>query len=128
MTGGRAVLLGSTGKNFAAGMSGGIAYVLDKDHSLYRRVNKDMVELTEVREKYDIAELKSILAEYVRETGSARGRAILDNFEEEILHFKKVVARDYQKMIRAISRYEEQGIDREKAELEAFREMTGTAV
>ena len=87
-----------------------------------------MVELTEVREKYDIAELKSILAEYVRETGSARGRAILDNFEEEILHFKKVVARDYQKMIRAISRYEEQGIDREKAELEAFREMTGTAV
>ncbi len=128
MTGGRAVILGSTGKNFAAGMSGGIAYVLDKDHSLYRRVNKDMVELTEVREKYDIAELKSILAEYVRETGSARGRAILDNFEEEILHFKKVVARDYQKMIRAISRYEEQGIDREKAELEAFREMTGTAV
>ena len=128
MTGGRAVILGSTGKNFAAGMSGGIAYVLDRDHSLYRRVNKDMVELTEVREKYDIAELKRILEEYVRETGSARGRAILDNFDEEILHFKKVVARDYQRMIRAISRYEEQGIDREKAELEAFREMTGTAV
>jgi glutamate synthase (ferredoxin) len=128
MTGGRCVILGPTGKNFAAGMSGGIAYVLDRDHSLYRRVNKDMVELTEVREKYDIAELKRILEEYVRETGSARGRAILDNFDEEILHFKKVVARDYQRMIRAISRYEEQGIDREKAELEAFREMTGTAV
>ena len=126
MTGGRAVILGSTGKNFAAGMSGGIAYVLDRGHSLYRRVNKDMVELGEVRDKYDIAELKSILLDYVRETGSKRGQEILDNFDAELLNFKKVVSRDYQRMIRAIGRYEEQGIGREKAELEAFRELTGT--
>ena len=126
MTGGRAVILGQTGKNFAAGMSGGIAYVLDRSHSLYRRVNKDLVELGEVREKYDIAELKGILTEYVRETGSKLGREILDNFDAEILNFKKVVSRDYLRMIKAISRYEEQGIDREKAELEAFRELTGT--
>ncbi|MCR5293590.1 MAG: glutamate synthase large subunit [Lachnospiraceae bacterium] len=128
MTGGRAVILGPVGKNFAAGMSGGVAYVLDRKHSLYRRVNKDMVELGEVREKYDAAELKEILEEYVKETGSGLGREILEHFEEELLNFKKVAARDYHKMIRAISRYEEQGIDRDKAELEAFRELTGTAV
>ncbi len=126
MTGGRAVLLGTTGKNFAAGMSGGIAYVLDRDHSLYRRINKDMVELEQLRDKYDIEELKEILTDYVHATGSERGQEILDNFDREVLNFKKVIARDYQKMIRTIGRYEEQGISREHAELEAFRELTGT--
>jgi len=125
MTGGRAVILGKTGKNFAAGMSGGIAYVLDRDHSLYRRVNKDMVELEELREKYDIEELKTILKDYVKETGSERGKEILEHFSEELLCFKKVIARDYQKMIRSIGKYEEQGVSKENAELEAFRELTG---
>ncbi len=128
MTGGRAVILGNVGKNFAAGMSGGIAYVLDRDHSLYRKVNKDMVELEEVSEKYDVEELKSILEDYVGATGSELGKTILDNFDEEILSFKKVIARDYHRMIRTIARYEEQGISRESAELEAFKEITGTAV
>jgi len=128
MTGGRAVILGTTGKNFAAGMSGGIAYVLDKDHSLYRKINKDMVELEEVREKYDIEELKGILEDYVRSTGSELGRKILDDFDDELPGFKKVIARDYQKMIRTIGKYEEQGISREDSELEAFRELTGSAV
>jgi glutamate synthase (ferredoxin) len=128
MTGGRAVILGSTGKNFAAGMSGGIAYVLDRDHSLYRRVNKDMVDLEEVTEKYDIEELKAILTDYVRETDSKLGKEILKNFDEDILCFKKVIARDYQRMIRAIGKFEEQGISRASAELEAFREVTNTAM
>ena len=128
MTGGRAVILGSVGKNFAAGMSGGIAFVLDRDHSLYRKVNKDMVELEEVTEKYDIEELKSILEDYVKATDSELGKSILDNFDEEILSFKKVIARDYHRMIKTIAKYEEQGISRESAELEAFKEITGTAV
>ncbi len=128
MTGGRAVILGRTGKNFAAGMSGGIAYVLDRDHTLYRRINKDMVELTELREKYDIEELRTILTDYVAATDSELGREILESFDREIYSFKKVMARDYHRMIRAISRYEEQGIPKESAELEAFREMTGTAI
>ena len=128
MTGGRAVILGSTGKNFAAGMSGGIAYVLDRNHSLYRRVNKDMVELEELRDKYDIAELKEILTDYVRATDSGLGKEILAHFEEEIACFKKVVPRDYQRMIRMIGKYEEQGISRENAELEAFRELTSVSV
>ena len=126
MTGGRAVILGQTGKNFAAGMSGGIAYVLDREHSLYRRINKDMVELEEVREQYDIEELRGILRDYTEATGSARGREILKHFEESLRYFKKVIPRDYQEMIRAIGRYEEQGIPKERAELEAFRELTGT--
>ena len=123
MTGGRAVILGRTGKNFAAGMSGGIAYVLDQDHSLYKRINKDMVALQELTEKYDIAELGDILTEYVAETGSKRGRQILDDFEAYIPFFKKVVPLDYQRMLTAIGRYEEQGIPHDKAVLEAFQKM-----
>ena len=126
MTGGRAVILGMTGKNFAAGMSGGIAYVLDTDHTLYLRINKDMVSLLDVSEKYDIEELKSILTDYVKETSSEKGKEILDNFDEYISHFKKVVPVDYQKMISAIAKFEEQGISHDDAELEAFKEVTGS--
>ena len=123
MTGGRAVILGPTGKNFAAGMSGGIAYVLDEGHDLYRRLNKEMVSEFEVTEKYDIAELQSILTDYVRETGSVLGSTILSHFDRYLPHFKKIVPADYQKILSAISRYEEQGVSHENAELEAFLEV-----
>ncbi|MBR4639288.1 MAG: glutamate synthase subunit alpha, partial [Butyrivibrio sp.] len=123
MTGGKAVILGMTGKNFAAGMSGGIAYVLDKEHTLYLRMNKDMASLYEVTEKYDIAELKSILEDYVKETGSEYGKEILKNFDSYIPDFKKIVPNDYQKMLTAISKFEEQGIDHDHAVLEAFKEL-----
>ncbi|MBP3783959.1 MAG: glutamate synthase large subunit [Butyrivibrio sp.] len=124
MTGGRAVILGMTGKNFAAGMSGGIAYVLDREHTLYLRMNKDMASLYEVTEKYDIAELRSILEDYVAETDSEFAKEILESFEENLPDFKKIVPNDYQKMITAIGRYEEQGIDHEHAVLEAFKEIS----
>ena len=118
------IIFALSGKNFAAGMSGGIAYVLDRDHSLYRRINKDMVTLCELTEKYDIAELREILSDYVRETGSKRGQKVLAEFRNYIPFFKKVVPNDYQRMLTAISRYEEQGIPYDKAVLEAFREVT----
>nr|MCR5716266.1 glutamate synthase large subunit [Lachnospiraceae bacterium] len=124
MTGGCAVILGSTGKNFAAGMSGGIAYVLDEGHDLYKRLNKDMVSLYEVTEKYDVTELKSILEDYVKETGSIHGKQILEQFDAYLPHFKKIVPNDYQKILAAISKYEEQGIKHESAVLEAFNEIT----
>ena len=124
MTGGRAVILGPTGKNFAAGMSGGIAYVLDRDHTLYRRMNKDMDSLQEVTDKYDIAELKEILSDYVKETGSKLASEILENFGSAVSDFKKIVPNDYQKMLAAISKYEEQGISHDNAVLEAFEEVT----
>ncbi|MBQ6538525.1 MAG: glutamate synthase subunit alpha, partial [Eubacterium sp.] len=123
MTGGRAVILGMTGKNFAAGMSGGIAYVLDTDHTLYLRMNKDMASLQEVTEKYDIIELKNILEDYVKETGSELGKNVLDNFDDYLKDFKKIVPNDYQKMLTAISHYEEQGVDPESAVYEAFKEV-----
>ncbi len=124
MTGGRAVVLGETGKNFAAGMSGGIAYVLDLNHDLYRRLNKEMVSMEELTEKYDIAELKQILTDYVNETGSELGTEVLKDFENYVPHFKKIIPHDYQKVISAIGRYEEQGISYENAVLEAFNEIT----
>ncbi len=124
MTGGRAVILGGTGKNFAAGMSGGIAYVLDEDHSLYRRMNVEMDTLQEVTDKYDIAELCGILEDYVKETGSEKAKRILENPEEYMPKFKKIVPEDYQRMLTAISRYEQQGISYENAVFEAFREVT----
>lgn len=74
MTGGRAVILGETGKNFAAGMSGGIAYVLDQNRDLYMKVNKSMVSMETVSEKHDIQELKAMIAEHVAETGLASGQ------------------------------------------------------
>lgn len=123
MTGGRAVVLGMTGKNFAAGMSGGIAYVLDMDHSLYRRINKDMVNMSEVTEKYDVAELEEILKDYVKETKSELAKEILKHFEEYLPHFKKIIPSDYQNMLVAISKFEEQGISHENAVLEAFNQI-----
>ncbi|MCR5402571.1 MAG: glutamate synthase large subunit [Butyrivibrio sp.] len=123
MTGGRAVILGMTGKNFAAGMSGGIAYVLDREHTLYLRMNKDMASLNEVTEKYDIAELRGIIEDYVKETESEFAREILSNFEQYLPDFKKIVPNDYQRMLTAIGKYEEQGIDYDNAVLEAFKEI-----
>ena len=120
MTGGRAVILGYTGKNLCAGMSGGIAYVYDADHTLYLRTNKDMIQLDDVKEKYDIEELKGILEDYEKETGSAFAARILDNYEAEIGNFKKIIPNDYRRMLSLIGKFEEQGMPRDKAVLEAF--------
>ena len=125
MTGGRAVILGPTGKNFAAGMSGGIAYVLDTDHVLYRHMNTELDCLHDLTDKYDIAELKDILKDYVKETNSTRGEEILAHFNDYIPDFKKIVPEGYQKMLTAISKYEEQGISHENAVYEAFEEVAG---
>ncbi len=124
MTGGRAVILGPTGKNLAAGMSGGIAYVLDMNHDLFRKLNKDMVSMSEVTEKYDVAELRDIIDDYVRETGSERGKEIADHFEEYLPYFKKILPNDYKRMLVAISGFEEQGISHEHAVEEAFAAMS----
>ena len=120
MTGGRVVILGNTGKNFAAGMSGGIAYVLDMKHDLYLKLNKQMVTMTEVTEKYDINELKNLIKAHYKETHSPFAKEILDNFDAKLPYFKKITPNDYQKMTVTISRLEEKGIKHEQAELEAF--------
>ena len=120
MTGGRAVILGKTGKNFAAGMSGGIAYVLDEDHDFYLNLNKEMVQMTEVYEKHDIGELNSIIKSHTENTGSELGKKILDNFNEYLPKFKKIIPKDYQRMLVAIGKLEEKGVPAEEAKLRAF--------
>ena len=123
MTGGRAVVLGKTGKNFAAGMSGGVAYVLDEDRDLYTRLNKEMVEFSELSEKYDIIELKGLIEEHFHETGSPKAKKVLDNFEDYIPKFKKIIPHDYKKMMAAIASFEEKGLSPEQAQIEAFYQI-----
>ena len=123
MTGGRVVVIGKTGKNFAAGMSGGVAYVLDEERDLYTKLNKEMVHFSEVSEKYDIIELKTLIEEHVAATGSQRGKKILDNFDEYLPKFKKIIPHDYKRMMAAIAAYEEKGLTNEQAQIEAFYEI-----
>mgnify|MGYP002592582656 CR=1 FL=1 len=120
MTGGRCVILGPTGKNFAAGMSGGIAYVLDEKHDLYMRLNKEQVMTDPLTESHDIAELRSLIEAHVAATGSPRGKKILAAFHSYVPCFKKVMPRDYDRMLRSIAQYEEKGMTRQQAEIEAF--------
>ena len=115
MTGGRVVVLGTTGKNFAAGMSGGIAYVLDEKRDLYKRLNKELVSLEEVTNKYDVQELKEMIQDHVAYTGSARGKEILDHFGEYLPKFKKVMPHDYRRMMNTIVQMEEKGLSSEQA-------------
>ena len=126
MTGGRVVVLGKTGKNFAAGMSGGIAYVLDENSHLYRNLNKDMISIEKVENKYDIKELKELIEEHVEATGSERGALILEHFQEYLPKFKKIIPNDYKKMIALSAKLEEKGMSTEQAQMEAFYESFQT--
>ena len=127
MTGGRVVVLGETGKNFAAGMSGGIAYVWDPRRDLYLRVNKELVSIELVTEKHDLEELRRLIEEHVAATGSERGKAILDDFEHSAASFKKILPRDYDRILKAIAQFEERGMGHDEAEVEAFYAVTGGA-
>ncbi len=120
MTGGRVVVLGRTGKNFAAGMSGGIAYVLDEDSSFYTKLNKEMVSLEELTSKYDVLELKEMIKEHVAYTNSAKGKQILEQFGQYLPKFKKVIPHDYNRMLQTIVQMEEKGLSSEQAQIEAF--------
>lgn len=120
MTGGCVVIIGQVGKNFAAGMSGGIAYVLDIDNDLYKKVNKSMVNIERVTDKYDVMEIKDMIKEHVAYTNSEVGKKILDNFSTYLPKFKKIIPEDYEKMMAAILQMEEKGLSSEQAKIEAF--------
>ncbi len=124
MTGGRVVVLGKTGKNFAAGMSGGIAYVLDEDRTLYTRLNKEMISIESVTDKYDVFELKEMIKDHVAYTNSTKGKEILDNFGQYLPLFKKIIPNDYKKMLNKIVQMEEKGLSSEQAQIEAFYAVT----
>ncbi|MCD8075822.1 MAG: glutamate synthase large subunit [Lachnospiraceae bacterium] len=124
MTGGRAVILGSVGKNFAAGMSGGIAYVLDENNDLYTKVNKNMVSIELITSKYDVQELKEIINDHVKYTNSKKGKQILDDFGTYLPKFKKIIPHEFKQMQMAIVQMEEKGLSSEQAQIEAFYSIT----
>jgi len=124
MTGGRVAVIGKVGKNFAAGMSGGVAYVLDENNDLYRKVNKSLVSTEELSNKYDVLELKAMIEDHVKYTNSIRGKEILNDFEEYLPKFKKIIPYDYKKMLNAIAKMEEKGLNPEQAQIEAFYAAT----
>ena len=126
MTGGMVVVLGPTGKNFAAGMSGGVAYVLDEHNQLYRNLNKEMVLMEKVENKADIDCLKRILEKHLAMTASVKAKEVLDDFEEYLPKFKKIIPEDYKHLIQLSSQFEEQGMSKEEAQIEAFYKSVGS--
>ena len=122
MTGGCVLILGTTGKNFAAGMSGGVAYVLDEENHLYRNLNKQLVNM-ETPAAEDLDKIKDMLTKHVANTGSAKGKKILDSFDSYAGHFKKVIPGDYERMMKAIAKYNAQGLEPEESKLAAFNEI-----
>jgi glutamate synthase (ferredoxin) len=122
MTGGRVVVLGPTGRNFAAGMSGGIAYVLDESGCLPGRVNGQMVSLERLEDAAEIAEVRRLVERHLEHTSSSRARQVLDAWDDLVPKFVKVIPRDYQRMLAAIARAEEQGLVGDEAVMMAFEE------
>lgn len=125
MTGGRVAILGKTGKNFAAGMSGGIAYVLDEDNDLYKNLNKEMISVEKIENKLDEKELYDLIHGHVEATDSLKGKEILAHFKEYLPKFKKIIPIDYKKMLTLTTSYEEKGFSAEEAQIEAFYESIG---
>ncbi|MBO9605071.1 MAG: glutamate synthase large subunit [Paenibacillaceae bacterium] len=124
MTGGRVVVLGATGRNFAAGMSGGIAYVYDPDNALRGRINAEMVLLEQIVEQYEMNEVLGMIRNHHKFTGSELAHRILENWEESVLNFVKIIPKDYKRMFESIERGKKSGLSNEQAVMVAFEENT----
>lgn len=122
MTGGRVVVLGSTGRNFAAGMSGGIAYVLDEDETFPKRCNFEMVLLEKLENTDEINEVKELVQQHLKYTQSQRAQRVLTNWDEMLPKFVRVIPKDYKRMTEAIERSRKMGLSGEEAIMGAFKE------
>ncbi len=122
MTGGKAVILGPTGRNFAAGMSGGIAYVLDEVGDFSTRCNTEMVDLEPLTDPEEIRDLREVIATHVQVTGSALGDRILANWDKMVPQFVKVMPRDYKRVLQHIQKALKAGLDGDDALSAAFEE------
>lgn len=120
MTGGQVIVLGETGRNFAAGMSGGVAYVYDEDGKFATRCNKEMVGLSTLSDPEDIALVKQLILKHVEYTGSKYAAGIVEDFDKLVPKFVKVFPKDYERMLNAIKEVEAQGLSGEAALLAAF--------
>lgn len=123
MTGGTVVILGQTGKNLAAGMSGGVAYVYDPNHDLYMRLNKQLVNTYEVTGKADKEVLEELLNKHYTYTDSDVAKKILSNLDEELSKFKKIVPKDYEKITTLIQDLKTKGYHEDEASLMAFEQV-----
>jgi glutamate synthase (ferredoxin) len=121
MTGGKVVILGPTGRNFAAGMSGGVAYVLDDERSTFAtRCNKEMVGLGKLESAEEIKELRSLIQRHADLTGSKRAREILDAWTQVLPSFVRVMPHDYKRVLDAQKKMLETGMSQAEAEMAAF--------
>lgn len=123
MTGGTVVILGQTGKNLAAGMSGGVAYVYDPNHDLYTRLNKQLVNTYEVSGKADKEVLEELLNKHYTYTDSDVAKKILSNLDKELSNFKKIVPKDYEKITTLIQELQAKGYHEDEASLMAFEQV-----
>ena len=122
MTGGTVVVLGATGRNFAAGMSGGVAYVLDTVGDFSKRCNMQMVALEKMTAPAEIAEIRGMIERHVKYTQSKRGKQILDLWEDMVPKFVKVMHKDYKRVLLALERVKSAGKSGEEAIMAAFEE------
>jgi glutamate synthase (NADPH/NADH) large chain len=122
MTGGRVVVLGAVGRNFAAGMSGGIAYVLDEDRDFARRCNKEMVQLYALEDPQEIDFVKDLVFRHSRLTSSTRAAKVLVDWAYFVPRFVRVVPNDYKRVLEAQRRMREAGLSQEEAEMAAFEQ------
>jgi glutamate synthase (NADPH/NADH) large chain len=129
MTGGKVVIIGKTGRNFAAGMSGGVAYVLDESGEggaagggFERVCNKEMVQLFPLSDPEEVAQIRRLLERHHEYTGSTRAKALLDDWRTTVSRFIRVVPNDYRRVIEAQARMRERGLSQDEAEMAAFDE------
>ncbi len=120
MTGGRVVVLGKTGRNFAAGMSGGIAYVFDWEDNFRQKCNLEMVELEAVEDEAESANVHAMIQTHAESTGSLFAHQILANWEEGLRRLKRVIPKDYKRMLQAFQQVEQDGLSGEEAVMAAF--------
>jgi len=122
MTGGRVVVFGPTGRNFGAGMSGGVAYVLDEAGQFQARINMQMVEVERVEDPSEAEALRSLIARHVEATGSAHAQRILDAWQVQLPKFVRVIPKDYKRVLACLKRAHDQGLSGDEATMAAFEE------
>jgi glutamate synthase (ferredoxin) len=122
MTGGRVIVLGPAGRNFGAGMSGGVAYVLDEHGKFAANVNREMVDVGPLQEPEEIAAVGAMIERHYGYTKSGRARQVLDNWDRMAARFVRVMPRDYHRMLQCIERAKEQGLAGDDAVMVAFEE------
>ncbi len=128
MTGGIAVILGKTGRNFGAGMSGGVAYVYDPTQELAEKCNTEMVELFSIGESGHDEDLKELIEKHYRYTDSIKAKMLLDDWENQMLNFVKVYPTEYHKMMKMTEKVREEGYEGNELMLRAFELVVGIDV